>query len=1085
MTSYDIRLELEGCFVPSFVKLLYRTMESTITHADNLFPQRKPFAGENTWKTWINDNPTFTDMRARSDLAKIIVGKSHPAKEQRVNNIIRTLFIKIPILKELFTIKDEKKTTVLYFMTKSDGYIKTTLQKEYASNENPYVYTNDDKKDGTTDSSAWIDVVNKTNNNTKKGKEHDKLLILNRNEKNQSKSKQNENYFASLQEKDMLNDDDNFNENSSDTPSEESDSQLVQSPIKSNSPRKHTVQPPTKAHTHTVQIDDNVLAKMIDFLHTLQDQNLDIDTLAEWINNDKIKLLENKLSSSIQAINQSTSAAIDDLHSQHSNIRKDYESTNAKCTGQLNEARMESNKAVRSVVEEGTRNVTAVAAKANEGINNIKHKIKETKQVIDDLDGAMKMANIQTRELKGLNAHVTKQVRLGYETFQNDITIQSDEAIQEFKDFINKYKDDLDHVEELKTSLEHEKEFLDLEKQFLEEEKKMVKEQLNKINEWNQSKLTMETYFKEKKKEINELISQARNAANSSQSQQTSTPHDDISHLSIPHTFNNDEHLCTQLPPQHDKPSNFPQQKFNIGQHVIYQAPLHVIHGVIVSAGYDHTRKLFPSWKYSIKSDKDIYNDCDERFIVDGNTFNSTNHQEHQQQHYPQYKRQTPYGKSRDYQLESGQYIYPKGPHEILRTIRTSHIEKHGKNWQFELKRKEDIPTFYEKLRSKLKSVNILLKAYNDITSKKDDLLLINDTNCVNHKNAKETMSTDIFNYLEDNKDTIFVQYPSVFDDIKACSYTQDGLQLLRYILATIHPKMIRESVEDDDDIPEKPRFTECTDIHDFINKYMDWLKAEKMLGRDQYSNEENIKYIKKNLDERFRTAKKKIERDLDGTMKNNLPFPDDLLVSPKLGKHILSLLHKHERDLIINEDSGGTVNKAATTHQQLYRQANTNNTPQSFNTYRNNNRRRSASGNNKDWTSNIKFEIQPMGTTCVACGNTNHEIYKTGCTIMPLFCYCNTFIQQQPQNRMKPVLEKYSQHLKDQKYHRSQEKSKYRKRINALEESSEFNDKQNATIKKIFEDEYLENNPEEQFYIHDHNIFDSSDDETPTSSDQ
>lgn len=134
----------------------------------------------------------------------------------------------------------------------------------------------------------------------------------------------------------------------------------------------------------------------------------------------------------------------------------------------------------------------------------------------------------------------------------------------------------------------------------------------------------------------------------------------------------------------------------------------------------------------SIKSDKDIYNDCDERFIVDRNAFNLT-----KQQHYPPHKRHTLFRKSRDYQLESGQYIYPAGPQEILCTIRTSHIEKHGKIWQFKLKRKEDIPTFYEKLCSKLKSVNILLKAYNDMTSKKDDLLVINNTNCINHQNAK------------------------------------------------------------------------------------------------------------------------------------------------------------------------------------------------------------------------------------------------------------------------------------------------------------------------------------------------------------
>lgn len=85
----------------------------------------------------------------------------------------------------------------------------------------------------------------------------------------------------------------------------------------------------------------------------------------------------------------------------------------------------------------------------------------------------------------------------------------------------------------------------------------------------------------------------------------------------------------------------------------------------------------------------------------------------------------------------------------------------------------------------------------------------------------------------------------------------------------------------------------------------------------------------------------------------------------------------------------------------------------------------------------------------------------------------------------MKPVLEKYSQHLEDQKYHQSKEKLKYRRCINALEDSSEFNDEQNATIKKIFQDEYLENNPEEKFYIHDQNIFKLLDNETSKSSDQ
>ena len=87
-----------------------------------------------------------------------------------------------------------------------------------------------------------------------------------------------------------------------------------------------------------------------------------------------------------------------------------------------------------------------------------------------------------------------------------------------------------------------------------------------------------------------------------------------------------------------------------------------------------------------------------------------------------------------------------------------------------------------------------------------------------------------------------------------------DGLGFLWHILTSIHPNL--RKITDYDKMP-RPVFPQCHDIHDFIAKYNEWLREEKMSNNRKYTDKETLDYILSQLDDRFDTARQKLERQL------------------------------------------------------------------------------------------------------------------------------------------------------------------------------------------------------------------------------
>ena len=395
--------------------------------------------------------------------------------------------------------------------------------------------------------------------------------------------------------------------------------------------------------------------------------------------------------------------------------------------------------------------------------------------------------------------------------------------------------------------------------------------------------------------------------------------------------------------------------------------------------------------------------------------------------------------------LCENEFIYPLGTK--VKRINTPYMLKNAKDWNFTLKKKEDIKQFYQSLQSRLLDYNIYLKQYEDIT-KDESLFSITQSNSENSQRANIVMTRALFTYFNDNKDTIFSEYDAPLVIFDAFKLQSDGEGFLKEMLQSVHPNLKPPT---EDIVSIKPKFEDYENIHVFVNAFINWLNDEKVKQR-HYTDRENISYILENLDDRFDSAKVKITRTINDAVANNsnqIDFPRKWSIS----NHQLSLdimkeiPHKETVNVDFTNDIAPKINvmtrSSSKRNQRKFR-------PSKYEHH-------DSTARNDQWYKNIKWKYLP-GAVCPACGRNDHDIYQTGCPQMAIFCNCMEFYRSHDKRELEPVKQAYNDFMAEQRNKKKSHRSNYRRMIQHTSDQS-----LKAAIKKLATEGYYEEFPEDK----------------------
>ena len=1119
-------IKLHGQFLEKLLKSIHTSLQTYTEFADLNNPNRELFEGESIWNSW-NENNKFLSTTTRPAIVTLVTGKTKltTRNETTPRAIIDTIFDKVPILKTIYSLQQDP-THKFYFIQRSsnddkirqlaDDHFPTSINEPSPKDVTPPQHDknkNKNKKGGAA--SAWIDV----NKSSVKSFKPPTTTLASSPDDPTSTSGSDDNQYASLLDSDNIitddNDDDN-DEQENEYDEAEKRSQKKKGAISSSNKIRRNDNSAKSANDKDV-IDEDDVRKLKHLIQTFQHHDIDIDTLTSWIEEKNFRPINDQLQQGIATLNNTTSDAIDDLHQHHSNISKEYHSTNAKCKGQLHEARKLANNAVNDIKKETSIGITSVASRINEGITHIKLECDKAKKTTIDLKSSSKFADSQTTAMNQLLKYVNLKVQTETEQFQSSLSALVDEAQEEFGEFIEQYTTVIHSVNDKSKELDYDKELLLKEREMLEREKEMIKEQKEMLLEWKKKQSEMEAIYTEKIDEMQSWKQKWLNGTNDGI--QHSSPgrhamsynsiHEDLSMDNSCHNHSchshhsigkNKEHESLKNPPvtniyhpndnAYDKRGleNIPLRQFMDRERISYKMAFRTVVGTVIDAGYHNSiHPKVSSWKYTIEGDDGhIYVDCQERLLSKATSLQPPssavsyilNQGKKTNTTYEDHNNHTPTSNKQPTHLLDDQFIFPKDSTYVTR-IYSQSIEKYGSTWTYDLTNEKQIPDFYEKLRLKMKSCNILLRPYNELKMD-EDICVINENNSINASKARKTMAEILYNYLDDNKSTIFEHYPIALGDITACKHTHDGFQVLIYIVEVIHPLLKNRTKKKKSNKP--PLGKDCKTVIDLVSQYEQWLEEELMKGRT-YDEEDQILYIVGELDERYATAKTKIDLRLEDLTKDkDMSFPSELKVNHKLGKYILDLLTVEEKKAI-NDDAysntSGHLNKMNMT-DRLYSNSNQSKKKgkfKSFQSYSSKERRKDNKKYGDSWANEIKWKIIP-GAICSACGGSNHEVYETGCPQLARFSNCKEFMQRHSPEQIKPVVESYNEYVRDRRRQRQNTKKGYRRTIKSLEADEEMDDKGLAHIKQLYEQDYYDQYPEES-YNDDVDIFNPSDDES------
>ena len=507
-------------------------------------------------------------------------------------------------------------------------------------------------------------------------------------------------------------------------------------------------------------------------------------------------------------------------------------------------------------------------------------------------------------------------------------------------------------------------------------------------------------------------------------------------------------------------PSEIQQPLFPIGSQVLYKQGIRQFQGTVTDfATYDGSECNFT---YTISmhhrnytNTPNVFRNCLETHMTlvaaqspiptpqQDDSSMATVDRESQDRDYQdqEYRNNQPWSSP---QLADNEYQQPHG--SKAKKLNIPSMLKNAKEWPSNMivHTKYDIKKLYSRLRNNLAYYHIPLQSWDKI-SKNTDILALEPTNCTNYDSVRKIMSHAIYDYFDQYKEEIFESYTAPQFAIAAFESDTDGAGFLKYILSEVHPNL--KDLTDYERM-SKPVFEKCKDIHHFVSRYIEWIQEERLLNGREYTDKENIDFILSELDERFSTAKSKIEtriNDIYADPSRPKPFPTAYKTNPKLSINIMNLIPRREQQGVDYTNTTPSINKVNTRAQNK------------------------KGGRQKPRKSakfdNIKWKYMP-GAVCSACGQNNHEIYSTGCPAMAIFCNCKKFYDSVDPEDLQPVLEQYTEFKAEQRKRQNARKKQLNKSIKALKACSD-----QPQIRKVFFEQYLAEFPEAE---HEPNPFES-----------
>ena len=379
---------------------------------------------------------------------------------------------------------------------------------------------------------------------------------------------------------------------------------------------------------------------------------------------------------------------------------------------------------------------------------------------------------------------------------------------------------------------------------------------------------------------------------------------------------------------------------------------------------------------------------------------------------------------------------------------------------------------FYDSLVNRMTEAGILLRPWDKIT-KNESLAVITPDNCDNYESAYNSMTQAIFNYLDQNKDTIFQNYSIPRGYIEGYRSTSDGFQVLYQTLEVNHPALV--DLVDSKEDPVKPTMeTFNNNIYTFCNALKDYFDYEYkgLHSRPMDHQRKVIKYIRAQLepDTRYEKAIHHIDtqlKEIYANPNNPLLFPKSLTLE---GTVAVTLMKKIPRSIYLdinNSISNNTtttsasyqINKAFSGgNQNRYRNKHERNTradrsqPSKHNSHQNDSRNLFEKLKEKHTASRKSID-----ELCPACGKWGHHIHKTGCDAMAQY----QFLIKYNKDRNASTIGNASQVYKKFQQERS-EKNKFAKDIEKYKHSiktfqNEISGVDAATVKQLHLDSFRE----------------------------
>ena len=752
---------------------------------------------------------------------------------------------------------------------------------------------------------------------------------------------------------------------------------------------------------------------------------------------------------------------------------EEMEQKSSKIKSYLNEKVMTAKKELNRTE---TSAIMAINECGNVHIHNMKESQDQCNNTINIMRAEKSISLTSIQDIRRLNKHLEEKILHQYENFQEKIAEMADDEKDNLREWMDIRSNFIQQEVNLINDLKQEKERIYAERILMKEERvnleKLMKEILNKQNE---------------------ILSQQMYQNHDPQDQGKNDTHEGIS--------------------QHQGDSIDEKPPLSHGAHVTYSTKVHdsipatVLHDV--QPYYDQEIKC---WIYRLlfTNIQQIRDGCkgihitpvihDEEFgphndkpstfqqnynavsspaipilpsFQPNDNISSPQMRYHHQHHSSPHRRHNHYSspasehgrQHSERQLGQHEFEYPIGT--VPQHVNTTSLLKYGSKWTFQLRRASDLRRgFYERIKGNAMSYGIYLRAFEDITLE-EGVEAITPNNCRNYSNAYKAMNGALFQFLDVNKKEIFNEYTEPLGYFEAFARKNDGFGFLKRVMKKRHPKL-RDIHDRSINTGHRPKY--LGNLFEFVDDNIEWLHDEKIRGRSNYSDKENINYIINALeDDRYDTARNKIETILEGVNNKEQPkpFPEYLKLhdDSDLGLAVLDMLKEEDKTSLMQDfittsnSSGATINKVQTRSSSYSKIPQRNKFPNKNDGYKIKNdgykfKNDGYKNRRNEWAPELQWE-RLEGATCPACGKSNHNVYRTGCPSLAVYCACKEFYDKTDKDKLVPVQKSFQKYQKELRHKIRARKSTDKMYLRRM--SMEYDTEDMAKLKRTFAQQFTD----------------------------